>query len=194
METVVSIIYKSSSSKEHIGDFSLAFIGFDGQYRTVGLKFDIKELWSFSKDTSSVAFDFLVLSMLVYNVDRAINRAKYSIDGWHRTIKMINIPVINLEEMNSGKTLFERAISFLTGDSWRFEFVHSAEYEYHPLNISSYDITDYEEVSLFSGGLDSLIGFIDSAHRIQEGKKVLLVSHMELGKEKKDQVDILNYS
>ena len=193
METVVSIIYTSSSSKEHIGDFSLAFIGFDGQYRTVGLKFDIKELWSFSKDTSSVAFDFLVLSMLVYNVDRAINRAKYSIDGWHRTIKMINIPVINLEEMNRGKTLFERAISFLTGDSWRFEFVHSAEYEYHPLNISSYDITDYEEVSLFSGGLDSLIGFIDSAHRIQEGKKVLLVSHMELGKEKKDQVDILNY-
>ena len=95
--------------------------------------------------------------------------------------------------MNRGKTLFERAISFLTGDSWRFEFVHSAEYEYHPLNISSYDITDYEEVSLFSGGLDSLIGFIDSAHRIQEGKKVLLVSHMELGKEKKDQVDILNY-
>ena len=55
--------------------------------------------------------------------------------------------------MNRGKTLFERAISFLTGDSWRFEFVHSAEYEYHPLNISSYDITDYEEVSLFSGGL-----------------------------------------
>ena len=50
METVVSIIYTSSSSKEHIGDFSLAFIGFDGQYRTVGLKFDIKELWSFSKD------------------------------------------------------------------------------------------------------------------------------------------------
>ena len=44
METVVSIIYTSSSSKEHIGDFSLAFIGFDGQYRTVGLKFDINEV------------------------------------------------------------------------------------------------------------------------------------------------------
>ena len=68
METVVNIIYTPSISREQIGEFSLLFDGFDGETRTVGLKFDVKELWSFSRDTSSVAFDFLVLSMLVYNV------------------------------------------------------------------------------------------------------------------------------
>ena len=193
METVVNIIYTPSISREQIGEFSLLFDGFDGETRTVGLKFDVKELWSFSRDTSSVAFDFLVLSMLVYNVDRAIQRSKYSIDGWHRTIKMINIPVINIDAMNNGKEGLERAISFLTGDAWIFDFIQYEGYEYAPTNTLSYNIDEYEEVSLFSGGLDSLIGFIDSAHRINDKKKVLLISHMELGKEKKDQTDILSY-
>lgn len=191
METVVNIIYTPSNSREHIGEFSLSFDGFDGETRTVRLKFDIKELWSFSRDTSSVAFDFLVLSMLVYNVDRAIKRNRYSIDGWHRTIRMANIPVINIDAMNIGKDEFERAICFLTGDAWIFDFIQSEGYEYAPTNTPSYKIDEYEEISLFSGGLDSLIGFIGSAHRISQNKKVLLISHMELGKEKKDQVDIL---
>lgn len=46
---------------------------------------------------------------------------------------------------------------------------------------------------MFSGGLDSLIGFIDEASTLSVDKKILLVSHMELGKEHSDQKSILEY-
>ena len=52
---------------------------------------------------------------------------------------------------------------------------------------SHYNHEEYEYVSLFSGGLDSLIGFIDFASLAREGKKVLLVSHYDMGKERQDQ-------
>ena len=194
METIVNVTYRPGVNTEYIGDYSLEFNGWDGVQKSVGIKFDLKDLWNFSRDTNSVAFDFLILSMVVYNVDRAVNRMGYSEDGWHRNIRLNNIPVINLNAMNQGREMLNRAIGFLTGDTWDINFVQSEVINYAPTNgIVNYRYSDFAEVCLFSGGLDSLIGFIDSAHRIPSNKKVLLISHMELGKERKDQEDILSY-
>lgn len=193
METTANVIYRPAPDADHIGNYSLEFNGWNGIQKSVGIKFDFKELWNFSRDTTSVAFDFLILSMIVYNVDRAINRIHNSEDGWHRNIRLNNVPAINLQAMNRGKEKLDKAIGFLTGDTWDINFVQSEVINYAPNNdVVTFIHSDFAEVCLFSGGLDSLIGFIDSAHRIPYDKKVLLISHMELGKERRDQEDILS--
>ena len=194
METRININYTESNNVNIFGTFSLSFQGYDGQLRTVKLKFDPKSLWEFSQETSSVAFDFLILSLIVYNVDRAINRLQYSVDGWRRDLKLVNVPVSNLRAMDQGRNAIIRAINFLTGDNWDINFTQAQPYHYLPTrNIQRYEINEYEKVMLFSGGMDSLIGFIDEASTLQNEKKILLISHMELGKERSDQKSILNY-
>ena len=64
--------------------------------------------------------------------------------------------------------------------------------EYTPEIEHHYNEDEYECVSLFSGGLDSLIGFIDKASDLHAGKKVLLVSHYDMGKESMDQERIFH--
>ena len=194
METRINISYTPSETSEVFGLFTLSFQGSDGQMRSVDTKFDFKQLWAFSRDTTSVAFDFLVLSMIVYNVDRAVHRLSYSIDGWKRNLILLDVPVVNLDDMNKGREAFNRAISFLTGDNWDIHFVQADPYSYNPTKkVTEYDIQLFEKVALFSGGLDSLIGFIDEASTLHADKKILLVSHMELGKEHSDQRGILGY-
>lgn len=194
METEIIINYTPSINPEVFGDFELSFMNYDNNQNSVKLKFDIKQLWSFSRDTTSVAFDFLILAFVVYNTDRTLNRQKYSVDGWRRQIKLCNVPVNNLDSMNKGREAFNRTISFLTGDNWNINFVQGKSYNYNPIKkVLNYDYQNYEKVALFSGGLDSLIGFIDEASTLSVGKKILLISHKELGKEGHDQTSILDY-
>ncbi len=194
METRVNITYTPSQSKEVFGTFMISFKDHTGTLRSTGLKIDPKELWEFARDTTSVAFDFLIFAFIVYNVDRAINRIANSVDGWERTIVLENIPSVNFNKMSNSSKLFQRAINFLTGDQWHINFIHIPSYNYSPSkNIIDYNRAQYDKVSLFSGGLDSLIGFIDKVSELEDNKKILLVSHMELGKERGDQVSILGY-
>lgn len=194
METRINVNYTPSRVSETFGTFTLSFQGYDGRNRTVGIKFNPRQLWEFSQDTTSVAFDFLILALITYNVDRAVSRMAYSEDGWKRNFVLLNVPVVNLGAMNQGREAFNRAISFLTGDNWDIHFVQAVTYEYHPTKkVREYDCQSFEKVALFSGGLDSLIGFIDETSTLAEGKKILLVSHMELGKEHRDQESILEY-
>ena len=99
METRININYTPSKTSEVFGLFTLSFQGSDGKVHSVDTKFNPKQLWEFSRDTSSVAFDLLVLSMIVYNVDRAVLRLSNSDDGWKRNLILLNVPVINLEDM-----------------------------------------------------------------------------------------------
>ncbi len=194
METRIKINYTPSETSEVFGLFTLSFQGNDGRVRSVNTKFNPKQLWEFSRDTSSVAFDLLVLSMIVYNVDRAVHRLSNSDDGWKRNLVLLDVPVINLEDMNKGREAFNSAINFLTGDNWDIHFVQTDSYSYNPTKkVKGYDSQSFEKVALFSGGLDSLIGFIDEASTLSTDKKILLVSHMELGKEHSDQEGILEY-
>ena len=66
METRIKINYTPSETSEVFGLFTLAFQGNDGRVRSVNAKFNPKQLWEFSRDTTSVAFDLLVLSMIVF--------------------------------------------------------------------------------------------------------------------------------
>ncbi len=189
--TDVTIHYQQSVDSATFGQYRLSLTHETGLRQNVDLKFSFDDLWRFSRDTSSVAFDFLVFAMSVYNADRAISRAKYSSDGWKRTIRL-RVPVVNKAVMERGMTHFRSAVDFLTGDEWFFEFEQIPPYNYAPPLLPFENLQDYYAVSLFSGGLDSLIGFIDACSILPEGKKVLLISHAELGKEGKDQTRILD--
>ena len=91
-----------SRISEVFGTFTISFRGIDGQIRSVDTKFDPKQLWEFSRDTTSVAFDFLVVAMSVYNVDRAVSRLLYSDDVCKLYLVLFDVPVINLAIMNHG--------------------------------------------------------------------------------------------
>ncbi len=147
METRVNITYTPSQSKEVFGTFMISFKDHTGTLRSTGLKIDPKELWEFARDTTSVAFDFLIFAFIVYNVDRAINRIANSVDGWERTIVLENIPSVNFNKMSNSSKLFQRAINFLTGDQWHINFIHIPSYNYSPSkNIIDYNRAQYDKV------------------------------------------------
>lgn len=193
METRVKIDYIANDDITSFGSFKMSFTDHTKyKVHSVEAKFDFRDFWEFSQDTSSIAFDFLILSLLVYDVDRVLRRELFSEDGWCREITLVDVPAVNLNTMNIGKKYFDNAISFLTGDSWNISFCQAPAYDYHPTPRMNYDISVYKKVSLFSGGLDSLIGFVDEASTLEANKKILLISHKELGKEGKDQDRILD--
>lgn len=165
----------------------------NGVSHTVGMKFDFSDIWSFAQDVTTSAFDFLLLSHIVYCVDRFVSRQLFSNDGWHRDIIIEDIPVLNLSAFKSAKKKIENAVSFLTGDTWQFGFIQANPVKYEIIRHKEYVVTDFSKVCLFSGGLDSLIGFIDETASLEKGKKILLISHKELGKEGGDQKRILKF-
>lgn len=186
----IHVNYIPSDNIRNFGKFRLSFTDDNNVEYSVETKFNFKSLWRIGGETDSIAFDFLVFSVIVYDIDRAINRHRFSDDGWLRKINIVDIPAVNDAVMNQAADLFVKAINFLTGDQWLLHFVHTEPYPYTP-DIQRLNVDDYQKVSLFSGGLDSLIGFVDEAYTLEDNKKILLISHVEQGKEGKDQQRIL---
>ena len=193
MGTIVRINISDRSHKDELAAISLNYLGVDGVEHSSNIKFEFKPLWEFGQETDSPAFDFLVLSVIVYNVDRLLNRGLHSNDGWRRDITLEGVPSRNAQRMNKAASLFEKAICFLTGDKWTIHFLQHASWSYNPRVDNVYNRVNYSKVALFSGGLDSLIGFVDEAYTLSEGKKILLISHVEQGKEGADQRGIIDY-
>ena len=191
MEAVnITIKYEPAATTREFGHYILSFTGLEGTQYSVKLKFGFDELRSIAQDTSSIAFDFLVFSLSVYNADRVISRALYSKEGWCRRMRL-TVPVLHLSEMNNSKETLTSALNFLTGDDWELNFKQAEPYLIDQ-ELLLVDRSVYGRVSLFSGGLDSLIGFVDGCALLEPDKKILLVSHKELGKEWSDQVRILD--
>lgn len=107
--------------------------------------------------------DILLLATIVYALDRRIPRASAAAesDNWTRTISF-TLPVEKPEIWQGIKPIVDECLSFLSGDEWdvtyeqrSFDLLHLARKRgFRPIeNVGA--------VSLFSGGLDSLVGVID---------------------------------
>jgi hypothetical protein len=86
------------------------------------------------------------------------------------------VPVSDAARWNRASVLLQRMMNFLTGDRWTFDFRPRPEgFEQfvaaRPLLVPE---LKFDGVSLFSGGLDSLIGAIDA---LEGGRNPLFVSH-----------------
>ena len=124
---------------------------------------------------SEIGLDLLVLAAHVQAADTRISRSTESQDGWTREIRLV-VPVSDPARWNSAIPLLQRLLNFLTGDRWTIGFrprpagFEDAVRRKLPQLIPA----PFDRLALFSGGLDSLIGAIDS---LEQGRTPLLISH-----------------
>ena len=123
------------------------------------LRFDTRTLLKIGRNPSEIALDLLLLGNIVYSLDRYVAR-KSAEDAWTRHFK-VTIPVSDITNWQAAQTNLDRCLSFLTGDVWNIEFTQRTK---NLLVTTQKDLSlpfNYKAVSLFSGGLDSLVGIID---------------------------------
>lgn len=124
---------------------------------------------------TEVAVDLILLAVLVYAADTQISRTLTSQDSWTREVRLV-LPVDDVGLWNANSELLSTMLDFLTGDLWKLEFrARPAGFEVvgQPLPNET-EASTYDGVSLFSGGMDSLIGAIDE---LSDGSRPLLVGH-----------------
>ncbi|RPD44115.1 hypothetical protein DNI29_22215 [Hymenobacter sediminis] len=134
------------------------------------------DILAYCRHASPAAFDLLFLASCVYGIDRLVERRPHSVDGWSRELSM-SLPVLDTAAWQGREDVVAQLLSFLTGDYWQVEFTASplvlpvpAPGDLPPAGI--------DQINLFSGGLDSLIGAIDFLKN-KPAQKLLLVSHYD---------------
>lgn len=116
---------------------------------------------------SAVAWDFLTIALATFAADRFVLRSDAE-DSWTRVISL-DIALSNPAPWLHARTRLEAALRFLTGDIWQIEFRSGGA---KPPIIQKKQ-TDRDTISLFSGGLDSLLGAL---RLLEDGKRPFLVS------------------
>lgn len=145
----------------------------------------IKDLEVLNLAPTEIGADLLVLAAHVHAADTRLSRSSESQDAWTREIRLV-VPVSDPVRWTSAAPTLVRALNFLTGDRWEVGFRKRprALRTLVPALPPSLISAPFDGVSLFSGGLDSLIGAIDTIHR---GGTPLLVSHAGEGLVSKSQ-------
>lgn len=185
------ITFKNDSEDSFVGDGCDKVIDFSQSDNFTYTFWSLKDRYPLWYDTK--ALDLLYLSFAVFAADRLYKRED-SKDAWSREY-ILNVPVLNKEVFDENTQLLEEMISFLTGDHWQFHFRKRelADYEIaHRNRKKKKNETEksYDQVCMFSGGLDSFIGAIDLLTE-SPLKKTLFVSHYGGGKGTKEYQDYL---
>lgn len=132
---------------------------------------------------SDESFDFMTIAMAVTGADSFCLREE-SPNNWARILE-IELPLINPALWSSVKEDLERILGFLTGDQWSFNFIEGGLDSPDPKSsVRSEEVKETIKqlkklncVSLFSGGIDSIVGAIDKVNLSKQIDKPLLVSH-----------------
>jgi len=138
---------------------------------------------------SQLGFDIIALAELVYLADTRVSRDADSQDSWTREFTLV-VPVSKKPIWDQTKNQLKRLLTFLTGDIWEVEF-YKNELNIDKLTSKTKKVDpkiEYDTVSLFSGGMDSLIFTINS---LQAKKKPILISHAGDGYTKNYQQEII---
>jgi hypothetical protein len=135
----------------------------------------LNDIRSLGLHPSELAVDLLVLAAHVYAADTRISRASEAEDSWTREIRLV-VPVSSSSVWSNASVNLKRLLDFLTGDRWQIEFRERPAKYGKLVSAPKPDLIPpaFDDVGLFSGGLDSLIGAIDS---LSAGRHPLLVSH-----------------
>ncbi|WP_439364234.1 Qat anti-phage system QueC-like protein QatC [Bradyrhizobium sp. DASA03005] len=140
-----------------------------------GIGHALADLARLGVQPSEIGIDVLVLAAHVHAADTRVSRVSESQDGWTREIRLV-VPVSDPARWASVAQIFVRMLNFLTGDRWTISFrarprrfVRSAR-----ARTMSLIAPPFDDLALFSGGLDSLIGAIDA---LEAGRTPLLISH-----------------
>lgn len=140
-----------------------------------GIGHALDDLRSLGLYPSEIGADLLILAAHVHAADTRISRETEAQDGWTREIRLV-VPVSDPIVWRTTEQTLKRALDFLTGDRWIIGF--RARPRTHRSVVMAPEPKlggiPYDGISLFSGGLDSLIGAID---RLVAGHSPLFVSH-----------------
>lgn len=140
------------------------------------------------QELPDVMHDLLEIATYVYVGDQIVSRGGIkSFDygfKWHRCLRFI-IPVREYETWSDPEvqTLLEHCLSFSSGDTYTFEFVSQTKDNFPKfLNFKSKTKPQsmYDEVLLFSGGLDSFTGVVEEV--VANQRHPVLVSHQSNNK------------
>jgi hypothetical protein len=134
---------------------------------------------------SETGADFLIVAAHVHAADTRLSRSTESQDAWTREIRLV-IPVSDPARWNAAASTLVRALNFLTGDKWDVGFRKRPKSFAKLVTATAPNLlrAPFDGISLFSGGLDSLIGAIDT---LKSGGVPLLVSHAGEGLVSKSQ-------
>lgn len=130
---------------------------------------------------NSIYEDLFIIGMSIFSIDKRISRTLFP-DNWTRNLK-VSIPVLELEKWNEVKDKINETLNFLTGDDWNIEFRKTEEiYVMNNGMVNKknrINKSDFDTVSLFSGGLDSFCGAIEL---MKNGKSPCFIGHNEYPK------------
>lgn len=159
--------------------------------RNSNIKTDLENIWRrFGKITiPNINEDLLIIALSIFAIDKRIIRKVFK-DSWTRCFE-VSIPVLELEKWNEVRERLEKMLGFLSGDNWSINFRKTdKKFRGHKLNkYNMINDTDFDCVSLFSGGLDSFTGAVKL---LESSKKVCLVGFKEYGLLEKRQREIYN--
>lgn len=186
--------------KARKGKFSEIKLGYKNEENEdiqVLLNVDFQNLYEFTRKKNGIGFDIFLIGCFVYGIDILLPRKSFSVNGWSREIE-VEFPVESPDLFNGGKNELEQLLSFLTGDYWQISFIQR---DVMPLFVNTKKVysNDYrkshKKISLFSGGLDSLIGVIDELAKSKN--RMVLVSHYDAtfkgAKSDQDKIDKILY-
>lgn len=155
------------------------------------VKTDLENLWRrFGKTTiPDINEDLLIIALSIFAIDKRINRKIFK-DGWTRNLE-VSIPVLEIEKWNQVKFKLEKTLEFLSGDIWNINFRKTNE-KFRGDKVNTHNVikkSDFDCVSLFSGGLDSFSGAVKL---LEESKSICFVGFKEYGLLKNRQENIYN--
>lgn len=134
--------------------------------RRVQLGFNIEDYVRVRGIFDQNAAEFTYFASVIYGCDRIANREIIDGDRWTREFA-VQIPVTNPEKWSATLNLVEPMLEFLTGDIWHLDFVtmpiplFGREFRTARNSFRKRTRVRGAAVSLYSGGLDSLIGVIN---------------------------------
>jgi len=134
--------------------------------RRLQLGFNIEDFARTRGTFDQNAAEFAYFASVIYGCDRAVNRENYDGDRWTREFA-VQIPVADPRKWSSISNIIEPMIEFLTGDIWHLNFVvtpiplFGREFRKARNSFRKARRIRGDAVSLYSGGLDSLIGIIN---------------------------------
>jgi hypothetical protein len=147
---------------------SVPFVSEDG-FLLYGIDNALSDLKEHGIYPSEDGFDILALAALVYLADTRISRIRHAEDSWTRELS-IELPVFNFKKWSFVSEMFAKMLNFLTGDRWEISFTQRDK----TLSENNLIAAEYDVVSLFSGGMDSLISTIN---HLESNHSVALISH-----------------
>jgi len=140
-----------------------------------GIDGALAELSAIGIFPSEIGVDLLVLAALSHAADTRISRETESQDTWTREIELV-VPVSDSHLWQRVAGLMANMLDFLSGDRWTFTFRPRPDRfaQIAKIRAEGSPPSNFNCLSLFSGGLDSLIGAIDLLHA---GVASLFISH-----------------